>query len=100
MILFKTKTSETVRLDNGSLHGMPHQKYTADITGDGIQATFQINHSLDTEDIIFKMTDTSQEPVLIDFTIIDENNINILFSTAPSPAETYIVTIYAVKNTI
>ncbi len=100
MILYKTKTSETVRVDNGSLHGMPLQKYTTEITGDGIQATFLINHALEAEDIIFKMTDTSQEPVLIDFTIIDENNIHLLFSIAPSPAETYLVTIYAVKNTI
>jgi len=96
MILYKTKESEVVRVDGGS-NGQSLKKYSTSITGDGMKLAFTIEHNLGTEDIIFKMDDET-EPVLIDYTVIDKNNVTITFAAAPATDEKYNIKIYGVSE--
>lgn len=93
MILYKTKESEVVRVD-GSSSGPSLKKYSTTITGDGIKTVFTIKHNLGTEDIIFEMNDGA-EPALIDYNVLDKNNVNITFTFAPAIDEKYNIKIYS-----
>lgn len=94
MILYKTKESEVVRIDGGS-DGQSLKKYSTTVTGDGTKTVFTIEHNLGTEDILFEMND-GIEPVLIDYAVIDKDNVNITFAVAPTANETYHIKIYGV----
>lgn len=96
MILYKTKQSEIVRVDGGST-GQSLKKYSTSITGDGIKTVFTIEHNLDTEDILFEMNDGT-EPALIDYAVVDKNNVHITFAVAPTTDEKYNIKIYGVSE--
>ena len=94
MVLYKTKESKVVRVD-GSSNGHSLKKFSTSITGDGVTNVFNIEHNLDTEDIIFEMYDGA-EPALIDYTIVDKNNVTITFDIAPGTVDTFSIKIYGV----
>lgn len=96
MILYKTKKSEIVRVD-GDSNGQSLNKYATTITGDGVKTVFTIEHNLDTEDILFEMND-EEGLIFTDYSVVDNNTINITFSIAPIPEEKYSVTIYGVNG--
>ena len=96
MILYKTKKSEIVRVD-GSSDKQSLKKYSTTIIGDGIKTVFTIQHNLDTENIIFEMNDGT-EPTLIDYVVIDKDNINITFAVAPTSSEKYNIKIYGTSK--
>lgn len=96
MILYKTKESEIVRVDGGS-DKQSLKKYSTTIIGDGIKTVFTIEHHLDTEDIIFEMNDGT-EPALIDYVVIDKDNVNITFAVAPTVSHTYHIKIYGTSK--
>lgn len=94
MILYKTKESEIVRVDGGA-NGQSLKKYSTTITGDGTKTVFTLEHNLNTEDILFEMSDGT-EPALIDYTIVDKNKINTTFAVAPTADEQYNIKIYGI----
>ena len=96
MILYKTKESKIVRVDGGA-NGQSLKKYSTTITGDGTKTVFTIEHNLDTEDILFEMSDGT-EPALIDYTIVDKNKINTTFAVAPTADEQYNIKIYGTSK--
>lgn len=96
MILYKTKENEVVRVD-GSSNGQSLKKYSTTITGDGAKTVFTIEHNLGTEDILFEMND-EEELIFTDYSVVDNNTVNITFSIAPIQEENYSVTIYGVNG--
>lgn len=96
MIIYKTKESKFARVDGGS-DGQSLKKFSTSITGDGVKTAFTIEHNLDTEDIIFEMYDGT-EPALIDYAVIDKNNVNITFAIAPTTEQSYSIKIYGVMD--
>lgn len=73
------------------------KKYKEIIVGDGIKSVFNLNHQLNTKDIIFEMND-GEETVLIDYLVVDENNTKITFEIPPTVNDMYYVTIFGVDD--
>jgi hypothetical protein len=68
------------KLDALALYG----KYVQDL-GDGASTTIGINHSLGSSDVQVVFRDNATgEMVMTDYTVVDSNNINAIFNTAPT----------------
>lgn len=60
-------------------------KYVDSTVGDGASTTIGINHALGTQPVQVSIYDNSTEEVAIcDVVIVDANNVNLVFATAPA----------------
>ena len=68
-------------------------KYATTI-GDGSTTTFTINHNLGTQDIIASgIAVTSKQNIWLEYTIVDDNNISVVFDAAPAASSIKIIII-------
>lgn len=59
------------------------------LVGDGTNRTLTITHGLGTEDVTIALREvSSNEHVLVEWTVVDENNVQLVFSPS-MPAPTF-----------
>lgn len=75
------------------------RKYSANITGDGTEDTFEVTHNLDTRDVVVQVRETSspytavgEAEVTIQMTSVD--SVTVLFTAAPANLEVFRVTVH------
>lgn len=69
---------------NHNHDGVYARKYAANI-GNGSLTTIRVAHSLATEDVTVTVKEvSSKQVVMVDIQIVDANNIDVLFATAPA----------------
>lgn len=85
---------DTTRIQvGGSSGGGGVNKYATTI-GDGSTTTFAINHNLGTQDIIASgIAVASKQNIWLEYTIVDDNNISVVFDAAPAASSIKIIII-------
>lgn len=67
------------------------RKYTTNV-GDGTLTTIKVTHNLGTEDFTLLVKEVaSKQVVMVDCTIVDANNINLIFGSAPTSGQYRVV---------
>lgn len=78
-----------------TIYTHPVVKYTSDI-GDGTNTQIQVTHNLGSQDIVYTLREkVSNQVVIADCIIVDDNNMKFLFGSAPSAAQYRLVAITA-----
>ena len=82
-----------IQVGDSSGGGGSVNKYATTI-GDGSTTTFTINHNLGTQDIIASgIAVTSNQNIWLEYTIVDDNNISVVFDAAPAASSIKIIII-------
>jgi hypothetical protein len=69
-------------------------RFAADITGDGADVDFVVNHALNTTDIVVSVYEaTTNAMVFVDVVRTDANNVTINFAVAPANGKVYRVVV-------
>jgi len=78
---------------------LPIRFYAATIAGDGQETEFIVTHNLSSEDLIVQVRDSATlEAVLVDNTLVDSDNVKIVYSMAPAQGKFYRVNIIGWTN--